>query len=505
MIEAFRAEFEEYLRDESRKVGEAQFIAFPKSEEEVKEIVRSVEPSGHTITVQGARTGITAGAVPNGGYILNMSRMNQIGDLRYDEGRQEYFLSVQPGALLSDVRKALDGTTCFFPPDPTETSASIGGMVACNASGACSYYYGPTRKYVEALRVVLPDGSGIQLKRGEQKASGRYFKLQTDTGRSIEGELPGYRMPEVKNASGYFSCDDMDLTDLFIGSEGTLGIVTEIELRLLPKPATVWGVMAFFPSEESALKFVRALRGEFAGTDAKDSGGKPAAIEYFNSDALELLRRMKKENPAFSEIPEMPPHYHTAIYFEYHGDDEDTVGERVMNAVEDLEACGGSDETSWIAMNPHELERLKYFRHAVPEAVNLEIDHRRKKDPGLAKLGTDMAVPDIEMENTVGMYNRLLGEAGLDSVMFGHIGDNHIHVNILPDSMADYEQGKKLYLEWAREVIRKGGTISAEHGVGKLKTELLAEMYGEQGMEQMRALKRLFDPGDRLNKGNIFG
>ena len=504
MFEAFRAEFEEYLRDESRKTGEAQFISFPKTEDEVREVIKSADNSGMTITIQGARTGITAGAVPCGGHILNMSRMNEIIGLRYDEELHEYFLTVQPGVLLTDIRKALADKPCFFPPDPTETSASIGGMVACNASGACSYYYGPTRKFIEALHVILPDGSGIQLRRGKQKATEHFYRLQTDTGRIVEGELPGYRMPAVKNASGYFTCDNMDIIDLFIGAEGTLGVVTEIELRLLRKPGSIWGVIAFFPSEENAVKFVRALRGEFAEDNDKNVCSRPAAIEYFNHNTLDLLRKMKSENPAFSEIPHMPFEYHTAIYIEYHGDDDDAVSDMVMVAVDHLVSCGGSDETSWIAINPRELEKLKYFRHAVPEAVNLDIDSRRKSNPGIAKLGTDMAVPDAELENIIGMYNHSLTDAGLDSVMFGHIGDNHIHVNILPGCMEDYNKGKKLYLEWACEVIRKGGTISAEHGVGKLKTELLREMYGEDGMEQMRSVKSLLDPDNIINRGNIF-
>jgi len=500
MIEAFRDEFKEYLRDESRKTGEAHYISFPKTGDEVREVMNCAAESKANITIQGARTGITAGAVPYGGHILNMSRMNGISDLRYDEKRREYFLTVQPGALLSDVRKALADTPYFFPPDPTEASASLGGMVACNASGACSYYYGPTRRYIEALHIILPDGSEIKLRRGKHKASKRLFMLVTDTGKIIEGELPGYRAPIVKNASGYFAADDMDMVDLFIGAEGTLGVITEIELRLLKKPEAIWGVMAFFPSEDSAIHFVRALRGDFE--EANES--RPAAIEYFNHHALELLRKMKGENPAFGEIPNMPPEYHTAIYFEYHGDDEDSVSDMVMGAVEHLVSCGGSDETSWIAMSPHELERLKYFRHAVPEAVNLEIDHRRKTTPGIVKLSTDMAVPDVELEAAISMYNRSLNETGLDCVMFGHIGDNHIHVNILPGSMEDYNKGKELYYKWAGEVIRKGGTISAEHGIGKLKTELLAEMYGENGIEQMQSVKRLFDPDNILNRGNIF-
>ena len=429
------------MRDESRKCGEADFIAFPETEEDVREVLRSASAARLKVTIQGARTGITAGSVPEGGLILNLSRMNKINEPVFDK-EHGCFLTVQPGVLLTDIRKVLEDTDCFFPPDPTEASASIGGMVACNASGACSYNYGPVRSYVEALRVVLADGSGIQLQRGRHKAIKRSFSIHTDTGREISGELPEYLMPAVKNAAGYYAVDDMELVDLFTGAEGTLGVVTEIKLRLLEKPAAIWGVMAFFPAEEAAVRFVRALRGDSASDGNSERAGNPAAIEYFNHDALKLLRKMKADNKAFADIPDMPASYHTAIYFEYHGSDEQSVSDMVVNSVEQMEECGGNGDDSWIATGRKELERLKYVRHAVPEAVNLEIDIRRKSDPGLSKLGTDMAVPDSALEAVMDMYNRSLAQAGLESVMFGHIGSNHIHVNILPFNMEDYNKGK---------------------------------------------------------------
>ena len=140
----------------------------------------------------------------------------------------------------------------------------------------------------------------------------------------------------------------------------------------------------------------------------------------------------------------------------------------------------------------------------MPEAVNLLIDERRKQEPHLTKLGTDMAVPDAALDHILPLYRRTLLAAGLEHVIFGHIGNNHVHVNILSRTMRDYETGKQLYLDWAREVLRLGGTVSAEHGIGKLKTALLREMYGAEGIAQMQAVKRLFDPAGCLNRGNLF-
>ena len=237
-IRPVTAEFDEYLRDESRRSGSAEQIVFVKDEDDIREALKA----GLPVTVQGARTGIAAGAVPSGGLILNLSRMNNVGEIEGDR------ITVQPGALLSEIRERLAGSELFFPPDPTETSASIGGMLACNASGAMSYHYGATRKWVHALRVMLPDGDIVRVERG-QKADGLAFSLTTEGGREITGTLPKLNMPDVKSAAGYFIKPDMDLLDLFIGMEGTLGIITEAELLLRPMPPLRQALCAFFPDE----------------------------------------------------------------------------------------------------------------------------------------------------------------------------------------------------------------------------------------------------------------
>jgi D-lactate dehydrogenase (cytochrome) len=231
---------------------------------------------------------------------------------------------------------------------------------------------------------------------------------------------------------------------------------------------------------------------------------RPAAVEFFDHDALRLLREQKKIRAAFSEIPDMPDGWHTAVYVEYHGEPAAVEG-AVMVLSEAMAACGGDADATWIASDDGAIDRMKAFRHAVPEAVNLLIDERRRQEPNLTKLGTDLAVPDQNLEAVLAMYRRGLTDAGLESVVFGHIGNNHVHVNIIPATLADYERGRALYLGWAREVVAMGGTVSAEHGIGKLKTALLREMYGEQGIREMRRVKRLFDPQWILNVGNLFG
>ncbi len=514
--------YPDYLHDESRLMGRADSISFPKTEEEIKEHCEAAHRMGRTITVQGARTGITGGAVPEGGHILNLSRMNKAVNLRWDASSEEFFLTVQPGVLLSRIQEALkkkefdwgevreekillmreealkklrEKGEYFFPPDVTESSATIGGMTACNASGAESFYYGSTRKYVESLRMVLADGDVLPLKRVCQRAKGRYFSLQTSGGRLIEGKVPLYEMPMVKNASGYFAEDDMDLVDLFVGSEGTLAVISEVEIRLVPEPPARWSLVTFFPSEEASLSFVKKVR---------ESENRPVAIEFFDSRSLKLFRDYKRTVPAFSGIPDMPE-CDSAIYLEFHGKSEEAVENAAIGASEIVSMLGGNSDAIWLACSEKERTRLKDFRHAVSEAVNMLIDERRRCEPGITKLGTDMAVPDGKLREVMALYHRSLGEANLEYVIFGHIGNNHLHVNIIPASLEKYHRGKELYLKWADKVLKMGGTVSAEHGIGKIKTAFLRRMYGEEDVRQMLEVKKLFDPENILNPGNLFG
>lgn len=503
IIAPWKPEYDDYLRDESRCIGKADSISFPLSEAEVIDVLKEARSQGVSVTVQGARTGIVAGAVPSGGCVLNLSRMNKISGINRDEQTGNYSLIVQPGTLLSEVCNAVEKEGLFFPPDPTETSASIGGMVACNASGAMSFFYGSTRGWVESIGMVLSDGSVIRLRRGEILAQGRSFSITTDSGLVIAGSLPSYTQPNVKSAAGYYVRDDMDLIDLFIGMEGTLGVVTEIELRLIPKPQAVNGLTVFLQGEEEALKFVRILRGE-AVDGFEPIAVRPVAVEFFNSKALDLLRKMKSQYPAFEKIPALRAHYHTAVYTEFHGKSDDALEEAIMQVMEVLTGLGVSDDDTWYATNDRELEPLKAFRHATPEAVNLLIDERKRACPELTKLGTDMSVPDEHMETIMAAYDAGLRENGLESVIFGHIGNNHVHVNILPHNMEEYERGKALYLTWARQVVELGGSVSAEHGIGKIKVPFLKMMYGEEVINEMRALRVLFDPSMMLNRGNLF-
>ena len=526
IIHPFTSDFDDYLHDESRRAGEAESISFPEDEEEIRAVLRRLHALAAPLTVQGARTGLAAGAVPHGGHVLNLSRQTRCLGLRQDE-RGAFFLRVQPGVVLSELRKYLKAREIphagwdeaslaalerlrrapeqMFPTDPTETSACVGGMAACNASGARSFHYGAMRGHVSALRLVLATGEVLALRRGEVRSHGRHLALALEGGRVLEVDLPTYEMPRCKNASGYFVHDDMDAIDLIIGSDGTLGVISELELALMPAPATVWGASFFFGGEHEAVAFTQRVRG-VEGV---------VAVEYFDGDALDILRAQRARSTAFAALDEPPVTAHACIYLEIHADSADearavleTVVSRAHPAWRDRGAEGEASRAAlsrtWVARTDTDRERLQFFRHAVPESVNMLIDERRRTAPGIAKLGGDMAVPDAHLETIMDTYRTALAEAGLQSAVWGHIGDNHLHVNILPRTQEEFARGHELLASWARAVTELGGAVSAEHGVGKIKRDFLMTMYGEAHVREMARVKLAFDPAAQLGRGNLF-
>lgn len=512
-------DYAKYFTDESRRSGQAAALAFPGSTAEVCGAVLAARARGWCVTVSNARTGIAAGAVPEGGLLLSLERLNRVRGLRPGPDGS-LLVRCEAGVPLAEVQKGVrsgafsesrqwDQTSrdClatlrqrryFYPPDPTETGAAMGGTIACNASGAHTFLYGPTRPYVQSLTVVLIDGRVLELERGTCRAAhdGRFGLCRAD-GSVCWGTIPTYHWPRTKNAAGYYAAPGMDLVDLLIGSEGTLGIITEAEVRVIPAAEASCAVMTFWPDEAAALGFTRSAR-----VRRHELGIE--AIEYFGPDALDLLRRRREQIGAVSGVPEcLPRSAVCAIYL-----DIGTAAARLDPVLEQLIALvaahGGDPETCWSAMADDERERLRVFRHALPETVNSLIAEIRRTHPTVTKLGTDMAVPDECLERVMALYRSRLDQAGLPYVVFGHIGDNHLHVNILPQDPQQYAVGKEIYRRFAEDVVAMGGSPAAEHGIGRLKTGFLEILYGADGVRQMQAVKSVFDPESRLGVGVLF-
>jgi D-lactate dehydrogenase (cytochrome) len=505
-----------YLVDESKiSGGHAKWLFFPTSEQEIVAIIRKMKEENQAITISAARTGIVGSAVPLlGGAVVSLERMDDFIGLGYDEEENRWFAKVQPNITLNEINeivklKKIEETqsipqdkkwvekfneepTMFYPIDPTEMTASIGGCIAANASGARTFKYGATRDWVRRLRVIISTGEVLDIPRGKYKAKDGIFIIKTQD-QEIEIKVPSYKLPKAKNAAGLYTTPEMDLIDLFIGSEGIFGFITEADVWLKEYIPHISNV-AFFNNEVDAIKFVNLLR---------SSKFKPEFMEYFDNNSLTLLRDTQKVDPKFVNMPNIPEDAKTAISFDL-GYNEDALEETFKEIGQMLKDCNASLKDTWSAYEERELARFKHFRHAVPELVNNIIAERKKKYPSIHKLGTDMSVEDEYIGEMMEFYHKILNEVGLQYVIWGHIGDNHVHVNILPKNMDDLELGKQLYKKFAHKAVSFGGSVSAEHGIGKIKHEYLEIMFGNEAINEMRQVKSILDPGFLFNPGNIF-
>lgn len=508
-VERIQKDYSDYLRDESNYSGKGvEAIFFPKSLENIVYAVKLAAEKGKPITVSGGRTGICAGAVPQGGYLISLERMTKI--LGIEKKSQGWELKAQCGIRLNELSERLRAKNLglhtdegkefektpgsyFYPPDPTETSATLGGTVATNASGARTFFYGPTRNYVVALEVVLPDGELLRVRRGEVQEKDGYFTVEREEGPAVVIPAPGYNIPVVKHAAGFYSYKGMDLIDLFIGSEGILGIIATVTIQLIEGPPPSFGAVAFFKDEDDALEFV---------IHSRKVEPKPLAIEYFDVSSLQLLDETRRSQGPMSEIPEIPgPGY--AIYFESTFSNGGSLKERINFWSEVIKEHGGNPAKAWCALTRRDISRLKYFRHALPECINIIIARHKQVDTRIYKVGTDMAVPDEHLKEMVAYYRSLLGQSRIRYLIFGHIGNNHLHLNMIPENYAELEEAKALYMMFARKAVALGGTVSAEHGIGKLKKEYLRVLFPEQAIGDMMRIKRALDPENILNPGTM--
>ena len=488
LIKSKPDEIQSYLSDASyMRGGYAERVVFPENIDEVASVLTAANRDRNPVTVSGAGTGTVGGRVSFGGIVLATDRLNSMKSIL--QTRDGGAAVAQAGVVLSDFQQAVESQGLLYPPDPTERGCFLGGNVATNASGARTFKYGPTRDYVTGLKVVLAEGDVLELRRGELRAQGDIVRIPLESGRVLEAKLPDFQMPNTrKNATGYFVKSDMDVIDLFIGSEGTLGVVVEIEVRLLAKPNGLLSGVVFFEKQESVLAFVAEARKRSLANRAMGTGLNARALEFFDDQSLSFLRQ---------KYPNVPEAAAGAIFFEQEtsGESEDALLSEWMELLEQNNAFADS----WFATNEQDQVKLREFRHQLPVLMNEWFAKYEQR-----KVSTDMAVPDEAFAGMFRVYQDTLRASGLRYTIFGHIGDNHVHVNILPRNEEEGSRARELYVEFLKYAASVGGTLSAEHGVGKLKRDYLKLFYSEEQLRAMAQLKKAFDPHGILGCGNIF-
>lgn len=450
---------EAYRYDASPLVGSPDGLVRPASPEEAADLLAQADSARIPVTPSALRSATTGAGLAMSGWAMSCERM--VGIESVDPERK--LAVVAAGTVLREFKDAVEEQGLFYPPDPTsERECSIAGTVACDASGARTYRYGATHRWVTGVEVALPDGSL------------RWFRR-----RAVD-----------KDAAGYAGLRDP--VQLICGSEGTLGFITRVEVRLLDKPPAFTAGLAFFDSVASALAFVGLAREQ----DRRGTGVRPRCLELLDAGCLAIMR----EQGSGVVLPEAAG---ACVFFEQEHElgAEEPVFEAWWAALE--ASAGALPDDTVVATDRARQDELRVLRHAVPATLNEE--GRSHAHAGGRKISTDWAVPFERLPALVEAFDGWLVDARIDRAFrYGHVGNGHPHYNLIVRDRAEFERAEAVVHRMCRAACEAGGTITAEHGIGKVKLPFVRYRFSELELATMRAVKSVFDPHGIMAPGNLF-
>ena len=488
--------------------GHAAGVVRPRTLADVSAILRQAAarngPPFRRILAVGAQSSLTGGATPFGNLVVSTERLTT---LRIEGDR----VRAGAGVTLQAIHDALATEGRWLPPMPTYLGATAGGAAATCAAGAATFKYGTVRQWVDGITVVLANGDVLELERGQRPASSLVA-------------LPALHMPAVpKCSAGYFIAPDMDLVDLFIGSEGTLGVIAGVVFRTASLPGARCQAMVPVAVEDNGIRLVAELRATAQQTwQTHDPNGiDVSAIEHLDARSIAVIREDGIDRKLDIALPsgtgivllvelELPHPVASADLWKQleTARDTDAADSMLQRFCALLDRHGVLDDAE-IAL-PDNRGRAAAFaemREAVPAGVNRRVALAQQQiDPGIYKTAADMVVPFERFGEMMRTCRRLFAERDLDLAVWGHISDGNVHPNVIPNSAEDVTKGQEAILALGDAVIAMGGSPLAEHGVGRnpIKQELLRRLYGSAGVSAMRALKLSLDPHAVLAPGVVF-
>ena len=428
-----------HSKDESfHQRRKPEVVVWPLSSAEISQILKMANEDRIPVTPWGAGTSLEGNPIPvEGGIVLDLQQMNRILELRTEDLQ----VRVEAGVIYKELNQTLSRHGLFFPPDPG-ASATIGGMVGNNASGIRTIKYGATKDFILSMVVVLP--------------SGEIIHVGTNA---------------IKTSSGY------DLCRLFVGSEGTLGVVTEVTLRLIGLPAEFMAAIAQFnPIREATDTVIQIMR----------SGLSPAALEFLDAPTVQVVNQFKKLS-----LEERP-----TLFIEFHGASAAGLREELEMV---KEICGENRSFRFDAgIGREERNRLWEARYGVRESIKVN-------NPGFYPLVIDTAVPISKYSDMVEWGQRIVEKKGLKGYAFGHAGSGNLHMEILgiPEEKAQWQKVREAEEEIVHFALECGGTATGEHGIGIGKKKFMKKEHGES-LTLMKRIKKLLDPNGIMNPGKIF-
>ena len=470
LIHPMAETYHEYLKDESKMRGAADSISFPESEAEIGKILQVMRENQMPVTIQGGKTGVVGSAVPLRGHIMNLSHMNQVKSFFFGEEGEAY-LKVEPGVTLNELRKAIDRLATpkafFWPPDPSESTATVGGIASTDAEGICFHLYGRSATYISGIRVMNAEGSIRDLEKGQ-------------------GAI-------------VFNGESKDLLDLYLGGEGMYGVITELTLRLMPKPREIWGIGFFFEDREDGMSFSDQLK----STSFEVQGANIAAIEYLDRTIIHALEMHKNNMTKLKYIPDVAPHFAVMVYVEIHGDQEEAIEEIAEALMMIGSSCNGDPDKTWAFSGAPEIDKMRNFLYAAAETAILHIEKVRSEDPRITKLGIDISLNGVGLKTWLSRIEKTLQKENLKAVYLGHMGSCRLHIDILPGSYGEFVKARVLFERWAERFPASLGKAVTSYGIGKLKKSILLKTVSKAHIEELQQLKKQLDKHNLWNPGNM--
>ena len=436
-----KAHLRAYSYDATRNRFEPDAVVFPRDEKDISEILKYCNQNHIIIVPRGAGSGFTGGALPSrGGIVLGFEKhMNKILEI----DMKNMVARVQPGVINKDLQRAVEEVGLFYPPDPaSQEYSTIGGNVSENAGGMRAAKYGITKDYVMAIRAVLPNGDII---RAGKKT--------------------------IKDVAGY------NIAGILIASEGTLGILSEITLKLIPKPKLTKTAMGVFKSVSDAMNAVYKTMA---------SGVTPVAMEFLDNLTIKAVERKFKKG--------LPTNAGALLISDVDGNLEDDLDFQ-LSQIEKVFKENGCYEFK-IAKNQEEAQDIWFARRNASPALSVY---------GSKKLNEDVTVPRSALPELLDKFYAIAEKYGINIPCFGHTGDGNVHTNVMVDGSdpKQVEIGYKAIEEVFKATIELGGTLSGEHGIGLAKAPYMRMAFSKEEMELFKAIKKAFDPNNILNPAKM--
>ncbi|PIR25003.1 MAG: hypothetical protein COX62_06250 [Deltaproteobacteria bacterium CG_4_10_14_0_2_um_filter_43_8] len=453
----------EHYREDTMYRGNPEAVVRVRDEQELKEVMKYCCAKKNPITFCASQTSMTGSSVADEGILVSLEKLKS--KLELNTFRNESIVTSSPGVITADLQSFVANEKKYYPVSPTSRKeCTIGANVATNATGEDTFKYGTTRQYVRRLKVLLADGSE------------KIFEREADEKINTE-----------KNRAGYLA-DWKNPIDLFIGSEGTLGVITELSLAVLNHAPRYFAMMLPFTSNASALKCIVDI--------VSQKKFQPKALEMIDAFAL----RVMKTHPHF---PRMSDHAQAIIYLkqEYETEAEKEQWQKKwLEYLEKNQACLTNDIL--FADTEKQFETFRNFRHHIPTTINE--DARKLWPAGGGKVGSDWWVPVNQLLPMMDYFYSAMAEANLPFMVYAHLGNGHPHTNIFCKNSEEKKKARDILKKACKKAVALGGGVAGEHGIGKIQRELLSLQHSQEVIAKMKQWKKEYDPHFLLGRGNIF-